>query len=719
MNEPAGEFSVSAVRAKRARFAPATTRDDHAFVPRDHTAPPAGSAAGHTTEAKPARRVPFDPWRVVAALKEHRRWTVYAAGVTALVAFVVGFIVSDYTVRVMLLARESTTALALNTDAAGYRPRQLTPQTLVNLMRSQELLRRVAAASQPPLTESSLSGRMTVEQSPDSELVSLSIAGRNRKSLVTLANLFGDQVVALGRELQAAESAQMNRFCQGQLAALDQQLLQLNSDLVTFQRTEKLADPDAEKQGYVKQLADTMARADHARIEAELADLQIETLQNEIAQQNPVAQKLESARSKLTEMYGRYTEAHPLVQSQRKTIAELEKQLGSAGPGTVSSARYSDNPQVVAMYARLVELQTRKMTLQREQTELAKLRESLQGKVTGLSEKSLQFATLKAQLDGLQQTRAQLAARQREAQLYQANSQGYYRVFAPVTLADVDYSTRWFNAFLCAIAGLVIGTLGAGLVVAGREVADRRLKTAEDVQRTTGLPVLASVGDLSAMTQTEKEAWAFRTWTALAGQLNASPNRGLVCGFISSSAGEGRSTWIELLVGAAKQRGLQVMTVSTRQGETNPSTTELPPNVVAQDFSRSTSRGPRKRAGSSDQTELAFAQSQAMEVARRSVTEAHIPLPGKVWDLAHRQEWQNSLAHLQQVDNLALLVELPPASMPEAVLLAESLPQVIWLADSGKASVRETRMQLQTLRHARCRLVGAVLNHEPKPVFEL
>jgi len=31
--------------------------------------------------------------------------------------------------------------------------------------------------------------------------------------------------------------------------------------------------------------------------------------------------------------------------------------------------------------------------------------------------------------------------------------------------------------------------------------------------------------------------------------------------------GEGRSTWIELLVGAAKQRGLQVMTIATRPGK--------------------------------------------------------------------------------------------------------------------------------------------------------
>ena len=71
------------------------------------------------------------------------------------------------------------------------------------------------------------------------------------------------------------------------------------------------------------------------------------------------------------------------------------------------------------------------------------------------------------------------------------------------------------------------------------------------------------------------------------------------------------------------------------------------------------------------------------------------------------------------MENLVLFVELPPASVPESVLLAESLPQVIWLADSRKARARATREQLATMRHARCRLVGAVLNHETNPVFNL
>jgi len=90
-----------------------------------------------------------------------------------------------------------------------------------------------------------------------------------------------------------------------------------------------------------------------------------------------------------------------------------------------------------------------------------------------------------------------------------------------------------------------------------------------------------------------------------------------------------------------------------------------------------------------------------------------------VWNLDRRRQWHLALAHWRAIDNLVLLVELPPASVPESVLLAESLPQLIWLVDSGKASIRDTKEQLDMLRHARCQIVGAVLNHEPEPIIKL
>src|SRR6185369_4543247 len=90
----------------------------------------------------------------------------------------------------------------------------------------------------------------------------------------------------------------------------------------------------------------------------------------------------------------------------------------------------------------------------------------------------------------------------------------------------------------------------------------------------------------------------------------------------------------------------------------------------------------------------------------------HIPLPGWVWNLESRKQWREALNQWRQIDNLVIFVELPPASVPEAVLLGSNLPNMLWLTKSGRARAGETQSQLETLRHARCNLVGAVLNQE-------
>jgi Mrp family chromosome partitioning ATPase len=97
----------------------------------------------------------------------------------------------------------------------------------------------------------------------------------------------------------------------------------------------------------------------------------------------------------------------------------------------------------------------------------------------------------------------------------------------------------------------------------------------------------------------------------------------------------------------------------------------------------------------------------------------HIQLPGLVWDLERRNQFRHELEQWRAVSHSVILVDLPPASVPEAVLLAENLPQLIWLVDAGKSHARDTRLHLETLRHARCKLVGAVLNHELEPLIKL
>jgi Mrp family chromosome partitioning ATPase len=265
------------------------------------------------------------------------------------------------------------------------------------------------------------------------------------------------------------------------------------------------------------------------------------------------------------------------------------------------------------------------------------------------------------------------------------------------TLAGI----AWLGLF-AGICG-ILAALGLTLLV---EVLDQRLKAPTDVKRVTGLSVIASAPDLTDRSSADRATWAFRTWITLQGRLSPALNHGLVCGLTSAGRGEGRSTWIKLLARAASECGYRVLTVTAEQGlPASEVSASAPPSHKPNGHLVPSANGPSALPSVRDlENKLVGPESQRV---------VQIPLPGWVWNLERRKQWQSALKEWQKMGNVVILVELPPASVPETVLLAQELPNLLWLTDSARSEAAETRAQLETLRNARCRLVGAVLNRAP------
>lgn len=731
MSEP-DDFSFSELRNKRARAqADAPPPQAESARPRDFPPPPSPAdpspAPKKDDEDDEDFELPLDPWRLVTALLTHWRLMLYAAGGCLVLGLVTGYFQTSYKIQVTLIQRDVTAKFQAGLEGESFKPHQLSVPTLVILMESSQLAERVSGKSRPPISGSQLKAITTVAAERNADLVGVTLAGKDKEALVDLANLFANEAVELTREQQLEELSRMNKKFQDMIHDKDREIETASKEMEAFRSTTKLVDPDAELQGYMKQLGEYVARVDFTKMEAEKVDLQIANWEAELAQQNPITQKLQTAKDKLASLLARYTEIWPEVQTTRREIAELERQVAEAGTNTIKLT--AGNPNLVSnpAYQHLLESRMKKMALEKETSALQKSVEALQEKMNAISRESTRFALIKSKIDALKRSRLILTSRQDEAQQYQDNADGYYRVFQPVTLKDIDTMARWKKVIFFGLAGLLFGILAAASVIVVTEVADDRLKTAADVKRVTNLPILASLGDLDKLTPAEKETWAFRTWTALSGQLSRSANHGMVCGFISSTHGEGRSTWINLLVDAASQRGLRVLTISTRPSPSDLNEMEKAAEETEKQFGEAVAQAlvaSQPQLPSTAVTMTAQALAFPAEVSQKftgpnPLPSAHIALPGWVWNLERRKQFQLALAHWRVIESMVLLVELPPASVPEAVLLAENLPQLIWLVDSGKPRARATREQLETLRHAKCRLVGAVLNHEPKSVLPL
>src|SRR5262249_51094657 len=202
------------------------------------------------------------------------------------------------------------------------------------------------------------------------------------------------------------------------------------------------------------------------------------------------------------------------------------------------------------------------------------------------------------------------------------------------------------------------------------------------------------------------------TWTMLQGRLSPSANFGLVCGITSSAQGEGRSTWVSLLAEAASLTGFRVLTIATK-----PSGTHVQANHELEDEEPDPEDLQKAAANHSTNALTTSVLSSPAQVTEKltgpnSQPVVHIPLPGWVWNLERRKQWREALNQWRQIDNLVILVELPPACVPEAVLLGANLPNLIWVSRGGEAQAGDTPAQLETLRPERCKIVGAGRNWE-------
>jgi protein involved in polysaccharide export with SLBB domain/capsular polysaccharide biosynthesis protein len=588
---------------------------------------------------------PFDTWAVLDFWLRRWRWI---AGWTLLLAMA-GVFLARLAWSPSFTATAQLIHYAPSAVDDSYRPRDIAAPSLVVMLQSPGLFEKVGAQQQPALSVRQLSGILQLTLDRNNDVASVSAEGPNREFAVNLVNQFTAAAVDYTQALQKEEAT-------AAAESVKQQLREVESELAASRAAVPAASAAI--------VAALTGAADAEPPPAVVSDL---------------PQRLQGARDKLEELLVSYTDAHPLVREQRARVSSLEDSARRAAAAAASAPPTRSRPAPPAMSP------------------------ALYARVTP------EEVAISERLRAFESNRALLIVRQRAIQPFVDQPPGYFRVLMPATPGRTVEHRHRLELALCGFLGAFFGfMLSAGQILLS-EFLDNRVKTRADVRRVTGLPLLATLGDLNHLTPAESDQWAFRAWTALQSHLSLTPNHGMVCGITSAHTGDGRSTWINLLARAASACGFRVLTITAQPS---------PAIAAALALREHRAAPPEPTAASAESVALNVnVLSTPGQIAERlsqveSPPMVNIPLPGWVWNLDRRRQWQSALDLWRTIENVVIFVELPPASVSETVLLAENVPNLLWLVDSSKSDAAETHTALETLRHARCNLVGAVLNRE-------
>ena len=602
----------------------------------------------NATLGKQLQPAPFDAWAVFDFwLRRWRRLLCW----TLLLAFAGAGVA-----RLMWRRSYTSSAQLIHYEPSAiddtFHPRALSTPSLLVMLQSPGLLAEIGSHLQPPVPAKELARRLTITLDRNNDVATVTAIGGSAAETTDLVKRFCDAAIAYTQTMQRLEATEASDSVARQLAQVETEIA-----------AARVAVPP-------ESVATVAALAS-----APVAEIPPAT-------PSDLPQRIQTARDQLDDLLVRYTDVHPLVREQRARLAALEatqRRFAVANAGTASTAGAARSPAAGSVSP------------------------AFYGRITP------EEVAMGERFRSLETNRALLIGRQRAIQPFRENPPGYFRVLLAANANPTLQHDHRLEIALCACLGAFFGLVGsAGQILLG-EFLDNRIKTRADVRRVTGLPLLATLGDLKQMAPAERDQWAFRAWTALQSKLSLSANHGVVCGVTSAHCGDGRTTWINLLAGAASACGFRVLTITAQ-----------PSPAIAAELALREKRyvpaappPPLPDGVALTASVLASPGNIVTQLSgENSPPRVDIPLPGWVWNLERRNQWRTALEAWRAIDHVVIFVELPPASVAETVLLAENVPNLLWLVDSNRSDATKTHGDLETLRDARCNLVGAVLNRE-------
>lgn len=632
-------------------------------------------------------KLPFDPLRLIDAVV--RRWwlMLIAGSVLAAGMFSVGYkrFETLHTAKAQIVKQEAASAFRQSDSGEAFRPRDMTIPTFIKLMHNGAVVEGAAKRLEGRYDESVIRAGLIIAPERNTDVVSISMTcDQSPEASLAILQAYTAEVLQLARDLQRGSATEMRQFLQEQIKRTESDLVKANEELLDYAKREQLVDADKQMDAWLGELGNFTLKYETLKLDHETLDLRIQGVENELSKVDTNAARLDAARRQLAELAVRYTDEHPTMIEAREKLAAMEAQLKNSGPRADAPPKPGESAVAESLYLELVRLRSEKKVMQEQLGKLETVRTELNDRLATLPRKAMEYASIKSKQQTLEASRDLLAGRQREAALFEEDAQGYFKLFAMDRPQDVASVKPTQKLAMVTGGGFAAGAGVVALLAITLTLLDGRIRSAGDLKRATGVPVIGFLPQDQRQLHESEEAWAFRTWTRLQPML-VIPARGeaTVCGLMHADDAETASRMTSRLAMAAVRRGLNCITIST-EGQFDLEEAVLDPEQV-----------------------ITFLHEAGDTVCSLRIG------PGWTWTATQRQQWLTAMNLWRTSPQLVILITLPSVEQPEALLIAERLPNLIWAGRSGHSRVQNVSDTLRMYRDTGCRLVAAVLDHAP------
>ena len=329
-----------------------------------------------------------------------------------------------------------------------------------------------------------LQNNLDVKPSRESNVINVNYTGADPEFAATVANAFAQAYINVNLDLRLAPAKQYATFFEEQTKTARAKLEAAQKALSDYQQangitsvdervdfeTAKLNETSSQLTGIQGQTTDSQSKRSSGQ-----ADTVSEVMQSPLI--NGLKADIARLEAKLTESSGNLGKNHPQTQRSEAELATLKAQLDS---------------------------ETRKITSSIETTyQVSKQREAqLQGALAGQKSRVLalnkqrdELNVLRRDIESAQRTFEVLSQRASQTNIESQTNQTNIAVLNPAT-APADPSKP--KVFLNILVSIFLGTLlGVGLALM-LELANRRVRSAQDLADALNMPLLGSIAHTGA-----------------------------------------------------------------------------------------------------------------------------------------------------------------------------------------------------------------------------
>ncbi len=342
----------------------------------------------------------------------------------------------------------------------------------------------------------------------ESDVIQIRVRAHDPYLAMTLANTMCDVLQERNLRIRREGVSDMRAFIEEQRQTYKRKLDEAEEALRRFKVEQGVTALDKEVEEELQLAKSIEMMYQQAKNERQRTQQYLRSIEEEIARQrqnlapsisNVSNQMIQQLKSKLADLQDRYIklqlqgvpESNPKMVQMKSDITRLRQSLAE------EARRFAENEHIIdpvsqisGLYQNRIDLELKLQMLEAQERSLAQSLRQYEGALKRLPQKEFELARLTRERDLANNLYLMLSERHEEARISEAERIGNMRVIDRAQLPQKPILPRkYLNLAVGLMIGLTVG-LGCAFFV---ETVDTTLKTADDVERKLGLPVLGSV----------------------------------------------------------------------------------------------------------------------------------------------------------------------------------------------------------------------------------